>query len=104
MINNLEEFLATNFNGGTLVEYDQFDPHFFKEYGRGKIRDVENRGGRLEVVTERRGRASLEVNTDEILEVIKERGVFYLVIPNLYNYAMAPKGVKILVGIDVKIS
>lgn len=91
----LEEFLVTDFNGGTLVEYLELS-NFAVEYGRSKIKYVKANPG-LEVVIEEDGMAMLAIHdTSHIVKIRKEDGVFYLHIPLLYDYAIAPKGVTIL--------
>lgn len=96
MVNELEELLATNFVGGTLVEYLE-NSHFGIEWGRSIITDLEIRKG-LEIVTEGGGYFELKIN--DITEIRKKNGVFYLKIPNDYSlapkdYALASKGVNI---------
>lgn len=89
----LDDLLKTNFEDGTLVEYKN-GFGFSVEWGRAHIRKMKIDGKKLEIETD--GEAHLYLSDiNHIHRVIREGEVFYLDIPILFGYALAPKGVEI---------
>jgi len=87
----MRKFRATNFRGGTLVEYeDEF--RFTIELRRWKIKEVSIIGTQLLVQSV--GKAKLECNDVSQL-IIEERNRVFLITGAHCPCAMAPAGVKI---------
>lgn len=89
----LRELSQIDFNEGVLVEYkDGFGFDF--EYGRAIITKVDVRNKKFTIQTD--GDCYLDLSDLNYIKEIKREGdVFYLDIPILFNYALAPKGINI---------
>lgn len=91
--NRLNDLLETDFKGGTLVEYKK-GFGFGVEWGRGNITEVFISDEELSINTDREAYLYLS-DICYIGNVGRCEDVFYLRIPSLFNYALAPKGIDI---------
>ena len=96
----INEMLDQDFTGGTLVEYVDLCK-FDIEWGRAtiqkidKISDIEGING-IKIQTDIPRKATLFLkDIRDIYEITKRGEIYYLNIPQLTNYALAPKEIKI---------
>lgn len=85
-----KKFRATDFSGGTLVEYTDA---FCTEFSRGKVTRFSIHGDRLMVVTD--GKAMLGYPDLGELRIEERDGVFLIYGNYCSCFALAPKGVEI---------
>ena len=89
---HLNDLLATNVAGGTLVEYK--DAMLFEvEFDRGTITRAELSRERIDIRTDTR--ACLWWNGLKGWNCERSGDVYYLFHPNFKGYAVAPRGVEI---------
>lgn len=89
----LKELFTVDFTDGTLVEYYN-DLGFEVETGRATILEARVTGKRFTVDTD--GEAYLDLMDIKLIGRVKKEGnVFYIEMPLMWNYALAPQNVKI---------
>ncbi|GEM_PF-6208561 len=90
---HLRTLIHTNFIDGTLVEYLR-GSIIHVEFGRATIQEVIIDD--IEFCVKTDGPVFLELYDLQAIKSIQEKDrVFYVCIPQLANYALAPKGVEI---------
>jgi len=88
-----EMFCGANLIGGTLVTYSE-GYRFSMEEGCGKVAEVMLKNGGLGIKTAD-GNVPLLCSMLDIITITERNGVFYLDVPGIGCYAVAPKGVEI---------
>ena len=92
---SLEKFLNVNFLGGTLVEHKD-GTGFGLEFSRGKIEKFCASENILSILTdEKNAFLELDLRFTEDISIFYDNKIYYLNIPLLFNYSIAPKDVVI---------
>ena len=93
----ISKLLTDYFRGGTLVEYEN-RCGFESEFGRAKVKNVEIEGKYISVEPGEKIEglyrvASLGLPDYDFINETEQNGVFFMEIPTLWNYAIAPKNI-----------